>query len=85
MLRRQRKFRMMRRQRNIHYFSYFCPLKFPEMKQEINPKETPRAFAFEMWMTAPMPMVTLVKTMNVSNLLRASRKNGVKFNTLMCW
>jgi len=27
------------------------------MKQEINPKETPRAFAFEMWMTAPMPMV----------------------------
>lgn len=55
------------------------------MKHEINPKETPRAFAFEMWMTAPMPMVTLVKTMNVSNLLRASRKSGIKFNTLMCW
>lgn len=55
------------------------------MKTEVQPQETKRAFAFEMWMTAPMPMVTLVKTMNVSNLLRASRKSGVKFNTLMCW
>ncbi len=32
-----------------------------------------------------MPMVTLVKTMNVSNLLRTSWKSGIKFNTLMCW
>ena len=55
------------------------------MKREINPKETNRAYAFEMWMTAPMPMVTLVKTMNVSRLARLSRKSGVKFNTLMCW
>ncbi|MBO7630042.1 MAG: chloramphenicol acetyltransferase, partial [Bacteroidales bacterium] len=55
------------------------------MKQEINPKETNRAFAFEMWMTAPMPMVTLVKTMDVNNLLKISKKTGVKFNTLMCW
>ena len=55
------------------------------MKQETDPKETPRAFAFKMWMTAPMPMVTLVKTMDVSKLLRTSRKSGVKFNTLMCW
>ena len=55
------------------------------MKQEINPKETNRAFAFEMWMSAPMPMVTLVKTMNVSHLLRLSRKHNIKFNTLMCW
>ncbi len=55
------------------------------MKHEINPKETPRTFAFEMWMTAPMPMVTLVKTMNVTKLLRTSRKSDIKFNTLMCW
>ena len=39
------------------------------MKTEVQPQETKRAFAFEMWMTAPMPMVTLVKTMNVSKLL----------------
>jgi hypothetical protein len=32
------------------------------MKTEVQPQETPRAFAFEMWMTAPM--VTLVKTMD---------------------
>lgn len=55
------------------------------MKTEIQPQETKRAFAFEMWMTAPMPMVTLVKTMNVSRLARLSKKSGVKFNTLMCW
>ena len=55
------------------------------MKTEIQPQETKRAFAFEMWMTAPMPMVTLVKTMNVSKLVKFSRKNGIKFNTLMCW
>ena len=55
------------------------------MKQQINPEETKRAFAFEMWLNAPMPMVTLVKTMDVSRLVRLSRKSGVKFNTLMCW
>lgn len=55
------------------------------MKTEINPQETKRAYAFEMWLNAPMPMVTLVKTMNVSRLLKLSKKTGVKFNTLMCW
>ena len=55
------------------------------MKQQINPQETKRAFAFEMWMTAPMPMVTLVKTMNVGKLMKISKKTGVKFNTIMCW
>lgn len=55
------------------------------MKQETKPEETPRAFAFKMWMTAPMPMVTLVKTMNVSKLVKLSKKSGIKFNTLMCW
>ena len=55
------------------------------MKTEVQPQETKRAFAFEMWMTAPMPMVTLVKTRNVSKLMKISKKSGVKFNTLMCW
>ena len=55
------------------------------MKTEINPQNTKRAYAFEMWMTAPMPMVTLVKTLNVSRLLKFSKKSGIKFNTLMCW
>ena len=55
------------------------------MKTEVNPKDTDRAEAFEMWMTSPMPMVTLTKTFDVSNLLKASRKSGVKFNALLCW
>ena len=42
------------------------------MKQEINPKETSRAYAFEMWMKAPMPMVTLFKTLDVTRLVKLS-------------
>ncbi|MCM1169176.1 MAG: CatA-like O-acetyltransferase, family 2 [Bacteroides sp.] len=52
--------------------------------QEVNPKETSRAYAFEMWMKAPMPMVTFFKTLDVSRLVRKSRKTGMKFNMLMC-
>ena len=55
------------------------------MMQEVNPKETPRAYAFEMWMKAPMPMVTLFKTLDVTRLRKVSRKRGMKFNMLMCW
>lgn len=52
--------------------------------QEIDPKETTRAYAFEMWMKAPMPMVTLIKTLDVTRLRRISRRKGLKFNMLMC-
>ena len=55
------------------------------MRTEVNPKDTTRAEAFEMWMTSPMPMVTITKTFDVSRLLKASRKLGVKFNALLCW
>lgn len=56
-----------------------------KMMQEVNPAETTRAYAFEMWMKAPMPMVTFLKTLNVSHLVKISRKTGLKFNMLMCW
>ena len=55
------------------------------MKQEINPKETSRAYAFEMWMKAPMPMVTLFKTLDVTRLVKLSKRRNLKFNMLMCW
>ena len=55
------------------------------MKTEINPQETSRAEAFELWMTSPMPMVTLTKTFDVSRVLKASKKRGAKFNALLCW
>ena len=53
--------------------------------KEINPGETSRAYAFEMWMKAPMPMVTFFKTLDVSRLVKFSRQKGLKFNMLMCW
>ena len=53
--------------------------------KEIDPKQTKRAAAFDLWMNAPMPMVTFFKTLDVTNLIKLSRKYGYKFNMLMCW
>ena len=55
------------------------------MKREINLQESNRAEAFRMWMSSPMPMVTLVKTLDVSRLVKVSKKSGMKFTMLMCW
>lgn len=52
---------------------------------EVAPKETSRAYAFEMWMDAPMPMVTFFRKLDVTRLVRLSGKKGLKFNMLMCW
>ncbi|MGI5962569.1 MAG: CatA-like O-acetyltransferase, family 2 [Lawsonibacter sp.] len=53
--------------------------------REVDPKQTPRAEAFALWSSAPMPMVTLIKTLDVTRLLRASRRQRYKFNMLLCW
>ena len=53
------------------------------MAREINPKETPRAMAYELWMSAPNPMVTFFKTLDVTKLVRFSRKKKLKFNMLL--
>lgn len=53
--------------------------------KEIDPSTTTRAYAFEFWMKAPMPMVTFFKTLDVSRLLRVCRRRHLKFNMLMCW
>lgn len=58
---------------------------FAGKMEEVNPAETSRAYAFQMWMKAPMPMVTFFKTLDVSRLVRLSRRHGLKFNMLMCW
>ena len=62
----------------------YMPINRHTMK-EINPQETTRAYAFEMWMQAPNPMVTFFKTLNVSRLLKISSRKGLKFNMLMCY
>ena len=71
---------------NYHKFTTFVTFyqKITVMK-EINPQDTTRAYAFEMWMQAPNPMVTFFKTLDVSRLVRISRKRGLKFNMLMCY
>ena len=55
------------------------------MPKEINPKETSRASAYDLWMSAPNPMVTFFKTLDVTNLIKLSKKKGFKFNMLMDW
>ena len=51
----------------------------------IDPKATTRAAAYELWMDAPNPMVTFFKTLDVTPLLRCSRRQKLKFNMLHCW
>ena len=55
------------------------------MKVEVNPMDTIRGEAFELWMSSPMPMVTLTKTFDVSRVVKVSKKLGVSFNALLCW
>lgn len=53
------------------------------MFTEINPDETSRAPAYALWMNAPNPMVTFFKTLDVTNLVRLSKKKRLKFNMLL--
>lgn len=52
--------------------------------QEINPKDTNRAKSFELYINAPMPMVTIFKTLDISHLMKL-KKDGYKLNMLMCY
>ena len=53
------------------------------MAKEIDPKDTTRAKAYELWMKAPNPMVTFFKTIDVTNLVRISKRKKLKFNMLL--
>ena len=53
--------------------------------QAVDPGATSRAEAFALWMDAPNPMVTFFKTLDVTPLVRLSRRKGLKFNMLLCW
>ena len=52
---------------------------------DIDPKTTARAEAYTLWMSAPNPMVTFFKTLDVTPLVGFGRKRGLKFNMLLCW
>jgi chloramphenicol O-acetyltransferase type A len=53
------------------------------MAKEINPNDTTRSMAYELWMKAPNPMVTFFKTIDVTNLIKVSKKRKMKFNMLL--
>ena len=55
------------------------------MVREVDPKQTNRAAAYELWMKAPNPMVTFFKTVEITNLVRISRKKQIKLNLLLGW
>ena len=49
----------------------------------VDPNKTGRASAYKLWMQAPNPMLTILKTLDVTNLVRLSRKRNLKYNMLM--
>lgn len=51
---------------------------FGKMPIEIIPENTTRAMAYKLWMKAPNPMVTFFKTLDVTNLVKISRKKHLK-------
>ena len=53
--------------------------------KEVNPQETTRAYAFEMWLKAPNPMVTFIKTLDITRLVKVSRRRRLRFNMLLDW
>ena len=53
------------------------------MARELNPVNTKRAEVYKLWLKAPNPMVTFFKTIDVTNLVRFSRKHNLKFNMLL--
>ncbi len=53
------------------------------MAKEIKPEDTSRAIAYELWMKAPNPMMTFFKTLDITNLIKVSKRKHLKFNMLM--
>lgn len=53
--------------------------------REVDPKTTNRAKAFELWMNATMPMVTMTKSFDITHLRRIAKRKGIKLNMLMCY
>ena len=64
---------------------FVCLPKNLVMKHEINPQDSPRGFAFELWKTAGMPKATIFKTFDITRLIKVAKRSGMKTNMLMCW
>lgn len=55
------------------------------MAHEVDSKQTTRALAYELWLKAPNPMVTFIKTIDVTKLVKISKRKNSKFNMLLDW
>ena len=55
------------------------------MVKEVNPKDTTRAMAYELWMKAPNPMVTFFKNLDVTNIVKVSKRKNMKLNMLLTY
>ena len=53
------------------------------MARQVKAEDTVRKSAYDLWMKAPNPMVTLFKTLDVTNLVRVGKRKNLKFNMLM--
>ncbi|MDD2961457.1 MAG: CatA-like O-acetyltransferase, family 2 [Muribaculaceae bacterium] len=53
--------------------------------KEINPQDTARAMAYEMFIDAPMPMVTLLYTLDISRIISIAKRRKLKLNMLLCY
>lgn len=51
--------------------------------REVDPEQTARAASWQLYHSAPMPMVTLFKTIDLSNLMKLKAR-GYKLNMLLC-
>ena len=58
-------------------------MEYGSMAKQIDPNTTTRAAAFALWMKAPNPMLTFFKTLDVTNLVRLSKRRHLKFNMLL--
>ena len=52
--------------------------------REVNPMDTNRAVSWQMYIDAPMPMVTIFKTLDITRLMRL-KESGYKLNMLLCF
>ena len=51
---------------------------------EVDPSKTSRAQCFSLFANAPMPMLTVFKTLDVTKAVKTAKKRGVKLNALLC-
>lgn len=55
------------------------------MPKEINPQNSARAKAFNLWMHAPNPFITFFKTLDITNLVNIHKKSCLKLNMLILY